>query len=410
MGCQTGIGSMRGPEMTYVNGDPATYTGRDAQFSSDSQIVQAANPSMAGIQARPMPSGPGELRGGTETVGKDEHQLAGPMRCGPGELPCGQVLPGGEGPVPVELCKKSLPPYMIEPPDILLIDTVRMIPLPPYRIEPLDVLFVQVTETLPNQPIAGTYVVSPDGTISLGFIYGSVRVAGLTLEEAQIAIRNHLNRVIVRPMVSLALAQARTIQQVRGEHLVRPDGTIGLGTYGCVYVAGLTLAQARCAIEKHLSQFVLNPQISLDVFAYNSKVYYVIADGAGYGEQVLRFPITGNETVLDAISNINGLPAVASKKYIWVARPAPPYHGCYQILPVDWRAITEGGATNTNYQLFPGDRVYIRSDCLISLDYALAKIISPIERLFGITLLGTTTVQTIRNGTTVFGTPVVTTR
>jgi polysaccharide export outer membrane protein len=80
-------------------------------------------------------------------------------------------------PLPVELCKISLPPYMIEPPDILLIDTVRMIPRPPYRVEPLDVIIVQVTEALPNQPIGGVYSVSPDGTINLGYVYGSVRIA-----------------------------------------------------------------------------------------------------------------------------------------------------------------------------------------------------------------------------------------
>jgi protein involved in polysaccharide export with SLBB domain len=323
-------------------------------------------------------------------------------------------MPGGEGPVaaptiamepappnnaplPVELCKASLPPYIVEPPDILLIDTVRMIPLPPYRIEPLDILLVQVTPTLPNQPISGAFTVTPDGTINLGYVYGLVRVAGLTLEEAQVVLRTHLTRAIQNPQVAVALAQSRTIQQVRGEHLVRPDGTISLGTYGCVYVAGMTLAQAKAAIERYLSQFVQNPEISLDVAAYNSKVYYVIADGAGYGQQVYRFPATGNETVLDAISNIGGIPIVGSKRNIWVARPSPPYRQCYQILPVDWEAITLGGATETNYQIFPGDRIYIKSDCLIRFDNMLAKIISPVERLFGVTLLGSATVQSFRN-------------
>ena len=45
----------------------------------------------------------------------------------------------------------------------------------------------------------------------------------------------------------------------------------------------------------------------------NSKVYYIITDGAGSGEQVFRFPVTGSETVLDAISQIGGLPPVSSK-------------------------------------------------------------------------------------------------
>jgi polysaccharide export outer membrane protein len=106
--------------------------------------------------------------------------------------------------------------------------------------------------------------------------------------------------------------------------------------------------------------------------------------------------VTGNETVLDAIGKINGLAPVSSVRRIWVARPAPPGHPCDQVLPVDWLAIVKGGATGTNYQLFPGDRVYVDADCLIKFDNWLAKAPAPIERILGITLLGTSTAEQIR--------------
>ena len=77
------------------------------------------------------------------------------------------------------------------------------------------------------------------------------------------------------------------------------------------------------------------PQVSVDVFAYNSRKIYIIADGAGYGQQVIALPATGGETVLDAISRVQGLPAVASLKKIWVARPSPAGHPCSTVLPVD---------------------------------------------------------------------------
>ena len=133
------------------------------------------------------------------------------------------------------------------------------------------------------------------------------------------------------------------------------------------------------------------------------------ADGGGFGEQVFIFPSTGNETVLDAIGRIYGLPPVSSKKRIWVARPAPSCVGCFQILPVDWRAITRGAQTDTNYQVFPGDRIYVEADRLIWLDNTLAKILAPVERVFGVTLLGASTVQSIKNlnSNTAFGTPVI---
>src|SRR5262249_6111651 len=148
------------------------------------------------------------------------------------------------------------------------------------------------------------------------------------------------------------------LQQIRGEHLVRPDGSVGLGTYGSVRVVGLTLVQAKHVIEQHLSQYVQKPEIAVDVAAYNSKGYFIIYDGAGNGQQILQMPVTGNDTVLKAIAQLNGLPALSSKFRLWIARPAPAEIGRELIMPVDWTGITTKGQTRTNYQLMPGDRLY----------------------------------------------------
>lgn len=301
------------------------------------------------------------------------------------------------GPIPGELRMTSHPPYTVAPPDILVIDAVRLIPRPPYRIEPLEILLVNVSDTLPGQPISGPFVVSPEGAVNLGFGYGAVRVSGMTLEQAQAAIKTHLGATLKAPVVTVALAQFRGLQQIRGQHLVRPDGTISLGTYGSVYVAGMNLGQVKCVVEKHLSEYLLNPQVAVDVFAYNSKFYYLILDGAGLGQQVVRIPITGNETVLDAIAIIQGLSPVSSQKRIWLARPSPVHVGCNQILPVDWQAISRAGSTATNYQIFPGDRIFVDSDCFYRFDNNLAKVLAPVERVLGITLLGATTYSSIRN-------------
>ncbi len=315
---------------------------------------------------------------------------------GPGSdhLPPGPPPPG---PLPREKHMASHPAYTVAPPDILLLDAQRLIPRPPYRVEPLEVLFINVAGTLPNQPILGQFVISPEGTVNLGFDYGTVRVSGLTLDQVHTVISKHLAKSLANPQVSVSLAQFRGLQQIRGEHLVRPDGTISLGTYGCVYVAGLTLCQIKEVVERHLSRYLLDPELSIDVFAYNSQVYYVIMDGAGYGQQVFRLPITGNETVLDAISAVQGLAPVSSKKHIWLARPAPCQKGCNQVLPVDWNAITQGGSTCTNYQIFPGDRIFVRGDCLVTVDNYMAKLLAPVERVLGVSLLATNVVGTIQS-------------
>jgi polysaccharide export outer membrane protein len=228
--------------------------------------------------------------------------------------------------VPKEFAKQSLPPYVVEPPDILLIRAVPAV-------------------SLATQPLDGQHLVRPDGSIDLG-IYGTLWVAGLRVEQ-----------------VAEAVAQ---------------------------------LLKVRVEKNKDLSLEQIRLGLQVDVLAYNSKWYYVITDGGGYGEQVTRVPATGNETVLDAISQIYGLPPVASKKKIWVAR-AVPGHAAPNILPVDWCGITQRGEAETNYQLFPGDRLYVASDHWIATDSWLAKRLAPVERLLGVTLLGSSTVNSIRN-------------
>jgi polysaccharide export outer membrane protein len=297
---------------------------------------------------------------------------------------------------PHELKKVNLPPYTIEPPDVLLIDAVSVVPRPPYRIAPLDFLFIQSTRSYPNEPIAGLFGVEPEGRVNLGPSYGTVFVAGMTLEEAKAELEKKMQQIFKDARVAVSLAQSRALQQIRGEHLVGPDGSVTLGVYGSVAVTGMTLAEAKAAIEVHLGRVLLNPEISLSVSGYNSKVYYIVFDGGGYGQPMYRLPITGNETVLDALSQINGLPAVSSVKKIWVARPAPDDVAYCQVLPVDWQSITKGGSTATNYQILPGDRIHVKADDLISLDNSLAKIFSPLERIFGITLLGTETAKAIK--------------
>ena len=108
-----------------------------------------------------------------------------------------------------------------------------------------------------------------------------------------------------------------------------------------------------------------------------------------------RFPITGNETVLDAITQINGLTSVSSKR-IWIARPGCNANGCDQILGVDWDAVVQRGRTDTNYQILPGDRVYVAEDRLVATDTFLGKVLAPGERVLGFVSLATSTVQELR--------------
>jgi polysaccharide export outer membrane protein len=301
--------------------------------------------------------------------------------------------------LPKELNKVTMPPYTVEAPDILLIDANRLVPLPPYKVQPLDSLFVNLPSSTPEASISGIYPVEPDGTINLGTeLGGALRVVDMSTQEAQAAVQARLVKIGFKPEavknLTVSLAASAGVQRIQGEHLVRPDGTVSLGSYGSVYVAGMTLPQVKAAVEAQLSRYLYKPEVNVDVFAYNSKFYYVITDFAGAGESVVRLPVTGNEAVLDAIANVGGLSSVSSKR-VWIARPAPNGSGD-QILPVDWLGITRRGNTRTNYQVLPGDRVFVMGNPLSKFDTSLARVLAPVERAFGTTLLGTSTVQQLK--------------
>lgn len=269
--------------------------------------------------------------------------------------PHGPIATGPEGipPIPKEFHKQALPDYVVEPPDILLIRASEAI-------------------SDPLQPIEGQYLIRPDGSVNLGVV-GTIRVAGLTVAQVKDQIAG--------------LLLARNPHRFKVDPL-DPKKKEDLGTY--------TIEQIR-------------RELDVDVIAYNSKFYYVITDGGGYGAAVYRFPVTGNETVLDALAQVNGLPPVASKKCIWVAR-ATPDGAPPKILPVDWCGLVKAGSAATNYQIYPNDRIYVESDPLIRTDTRLQKILSPIQRVLGATLLGATTVNTIKNGSSGPGTGTGTSR
>jgi polysaccharide biosynthesis/export protein len=290
---------------------------------------------------------------------------------------------------PRELYKAALPEYRIEPPDVLAIDAVRLLPGADYKLHIQDVVTVSVfvsAETPLFNIDPAEFVVGIDGTVDLGPTYGTVSVSGLSVGEARAAVEKAVAQQVKTAQVSFRVSALPTLQPIAGEHLVGPDGMITMGSYGSVSVVGMTINEARAAIERHLSQYLSDPQVAVNVFAYNSKKYYIITEGAGLGDTVTMFPVTGNETVLDAMANVNGFDNVSSKQ-IWVARPTSD--PCkMQILPVDWRAITAQGATATNYQLMPGDRIFIKQDSMVAFDNNLGKLLAPFERVMGFSMLG----------------------
>ena len=231
----------------------------------------------------------------------------------------------------------------------------RKVTMPEYVVEPPDLLLVEVLEANPGRAITGERLVRPDGKISLGF-YGEVYVAGLTTSQIKAKIVLHLREFL-------------------------PDTALGLFKYN-----EQTKEYDDVAPEKTNNVFV-------DVTAYNSKVYYVQGDVASPG----RLPITGNETVLDAIQYAGGLIPTASSVNIRLVRPAPPGVSCEQVLPVNLAAITNAGDSTTNYQLMPGDRLVVYRDPIVRTTVFLDRLAAPFGTVLNTMLNYGFTARTIKS-------------
>ena len=69
--------------------------------------------------------------------------------------------PGRRTPVPHdmprELRKAVLPEYIIEPPDVVEVLAINIVPKAPYRLRVLDTVEINVFGTLPDAPINGVF-------------------------------------------------------------------------------------------------------------------------------------------------------------------------------------------------------------------------------------------------------------
>jgi protein involved in polysaccharide export with SLBB domain len=193
--------------------------------------------------------------------------------------------------------------------------------LPPYTVEPGDVLLVQPADLDSPIRLPGDQPVLTDGTINLGR-YGQLVVAGKTVPEIEADIRTQVQAYLA--------AQPRCP--------ARPGAPPEPGT------------------EPRLPEPGDVGPITVRIVTRVSKVYYVLGEVNAPGALTLN----GRETVLDGILAAGGLTERASRRNIILCRPTQP-DSCRVVLPIFYNEIVQLGDTSTNYQLAPGDRIYVPS-------------------------------------------------
>ncbi|MDP3791001.1 MAG: polysaccharide biosynthesis/export family protein [Candidatus Omnitrophota bacterium] len=154
-----------------------------------------------------------------------------------------------------------------------------------------------------------------------------------------------------------------------GKYTINSEGKIEYKFIGDVEVEGLTKAQFQEKLVGILSEYIIEPEVNVQIAQYLSKVYYVIGEVNRPG----KFYMNGDSvTVLDAIIAA-GLPnqASATRRCRLIS---PNEKGRSKTSYVNIYEILYGGNLKHNRQMKPGDILYVPSTVIAKV----VKIITPV--------------------------------
>lgn len=161
--------------------------------------------------------------------------------------------------------------------------------------------------------------------------------------------------------------------EVSGKYIINKEGKIQYEFIGDVLLAGLTKEQASEMLSKSLSMYIVNPQVTVKISEYNSKLVYVVGEVGRPGRIIMRGDtITVREALLEA-----GLPLLTAKTTH--ASMFTPIAGNVKRKKVDIDALLYKGDLRQNFIMKPGDTLYVPATF-----WAKAmRVISPITQPIG---------------------------
>ena len=134
---------------------------------------------------------------------------------------------------------------------------------------------------------------------------------------------------------------------------VLPDGTITFPLVGRFAAGGKTVEQLREEMEKKISRYVPEPELTIIIQQVNSMVVYVI----GKVNRPGHFPLNRNIDVLQALSMAGGLNIFADPKDIRIFRKTPDHT---MVMTFNYKSVTEDNYLEGNVLLQAGDVIVVK--------------------------------------------------
>ena len=142
-------------------------------------------------------------------------------------------------------------------------------------------------------------------------------------------------------------------QDLTRQVIVLPDGTISFPLVGRFTAGGKSVAQLKAEMEKKISRYMPEPDLSIIVQQVNSMVVYVI----GKVNRPGHIPLNRNISVLQALSMAGGLNIFADQQDLRIVRKIET--GTL-IIPFNYKAVTEDNMMEGNIQLQRGDVIVVK--------------------------------------------------
>ena len=140
-------------------------------------------------------------------------------------------------------------------------------------------------------------------------------------------------------------------EELTGDVTVRPDGKISLPLIQDVQAEGRTSAELAGRIRDKLLAYIKNPNVSVIVREINAPKFSIL----GYVANPGTYPLRGELTILQALSQAGGFTPFASPKKIKVIRYVS---GKQTVRLVNYYKLIEEGGEGL-YLLKPGDTIVV---------------------------------------------------
>lgn len=150
--------------------------------------------------------------------------------------------------------------------------------------------------------------------------------------------------------------------------VVRPDGTVSFPLVGIIHAEGMTVSQFTDVLQQGLSQYIVDPDVSVNISKLGRVRVYVFGEVKKPGAVELE----KGHTVIDAIGAAQGFTRDTAKKKIFLIHQDQPK----SLIPINLNNMLKTGDMSQNVTLREGDILYLTKNHRIDFTRDIAPILS----------------------------------